>query len=129
MMEESVLLASATAYMDMSRDSANLEVQQTNIRVLQRTLKDTRNRFSAGQVTATDVAQAEAQLAAGEANLHAAESTLMTTRANYRRLIGVDPANLAPASPVDRLSPTNLNAAIAVGSAGESIGDRSVVWR
>ncbi len=117
MMEESVLLAAATAYMDMSRDSANLEVQQTNIRVLQRTLKDTNNRFSAGQVTATDVAQAEAQLAAGEANLHAAESTLMTTRANYRRLIGVEPANLAPASPVDRLSPTTLNAAIAVGSA------------
>ena len=117
MMEESVLLAAATAYMDMSRDSANLEVQQTNIRVLQRTLKDTNNRFSAGQVTATDVAQAEAQLAAGEANLHAAELTLMTTRANYRRLIGVEPANLAPASPVDRLSPTTLNAAIAVGSA------------
>ena len=46
-----------------------------------------------------------------------AESTLMTTRANYRRLIGVEPANLAPASPVDRLSPTTLNAAIAVGSA------------
>ena len=73
MMEESVLLAAATAYMDMSRDSANLEVQQTNIRVLQRTLKDTNNRFSAGQVTTTDVAQAEAQLAAGEASLHAAE--------------------------------------------------------
>ena len=117
MMEESVLLAAATAYMDMSRDTANLEVQQTNIRVLQRTLKDTRNRFSAGQVTATDVAQAEAQLAAGEANLHAAESTLMTTRANYHRLVGVEPNNLAPAAPVDRLSPNNLNAAIAVGSA------------
>ncbi len=117
MMEESVLLAAATAYMDMSRDSANLEVQQTNIRVLQRTLKDTNNRFSAGQVTTTDVAQAEAQLAAGEATLHAAESTLMTTRANYRRLVGVEPNNLAPATPVDRLSPTTVNAAIAVGSA------------
>jgi outer membrane protein len=116
-MEESLLLAAATAYMDMSRDTANLEVQQNNIRVLQRTLKDTRNRFDAGQVTATDVAQAEAQLAAGEANLHAAESTLMTTRANYRRLIGVEPANLAPAAPVDRLSPSTLNAAITVGTA------------
>jgi outer membrane protein len=117
MMEESVLLGAATAYMDMSRDTANLEVQQNNIRVLQRTLKDTHNRFDAGQVTATDVAQAEAQLAAGEASLHAAESTLMTTRANYRRLIGVEAANLAPAAPVDRLSPTTLNVAIAVGSA------------
>jgi outer membrane protein len=116
-MEESVLLAAATAYMDMSRDTANLEVQQNNIRVLQRTLKDTQNRYAAGQVTATDVAQAEAQLAAGEASLHAAESTLMTTRANYRRLIGVDPSNLAPTSPVDRLAPTTLDAAIAVGTA------------
>jgi outer membrane protein len=117
MMEESVLLSAASAYMDVSRDTANLEVQQNNIRVLQRTLKDTRNRFAAGQVTATDVAQAEAQLAAGEATLHAAESTLMTTRANFRRIIGVDPANLAAASPVDRLAPTTLNAAVAVGAA------------
>ena len=116
-MEESILLAAATAYMDVSRDTANLEVQQNNIRVLQRTLKDTRNRFAAGQVTPTDVAQAEAQLAAGEASLHGAESTLMTTKANYRRIIGVDPANLAPASPVDRLAPTTLNAAVAVGIA------------
>ena len=116
-MEESTLLAAATAYMDVSRDTANLEVQQNNVRVLQRTLKDTRNRFAAGQVTATDVAQAEAQLAAGEASLHGAESTLMTTKANYRRIIGVDPANLAPASPVDRLAPTTLNAAVAVGIA------------
>jgi len=117
MMEESILLAAATAYMDMSRDTANLEVQQNNVRVLQRTLKDTQNRFAAGQVTTTDVAQSEAQLAAGEANLHAAESTLMTTRANYRRVIGVEPSNLAPASSVDRLSPTTLSAAITVGMA------------
>jgi outer membrane protein len=116
-MEESVLLSAATAYMDVSRDTANLEVQQNNIRVLQRTLKDTRNRFTAGQVTSTDVAQAEAQLAGGEAALHGAESTLMTTRANFRRVIGVEASNLAPASPIDRLAPTTLNAAITVGTA------------
>jgi outer membrane protein len=117
MMEESVLLAAASIYMDVSRDSANLEVQQNNVRVLQRTLTDTKNRYSAGQVTSTDVAQAEAQLAAGEATLHAAESTLMTTRANYRRIIGVEPENLAAASPVDRLAPSTLNSAIALGIA------------
>jgi len=123
MMEESVLLSAATVYMDVSRDTANLEVQRNNIRVLERTLKDTRNRFEAGQVTDTDVAQSEAQLAAGEATLHAAESTLMTTRANYRRIIGVDPANLTAATPVDRLSPSTLNAAVAAGVAeNPSIG-------
>jgi outer membrane protein len=117
MLEQSVLLSAATVYMDMSRDAANLEVQQNNLRILDRTLKDTRNRFSAGQVTLTDVAQAEAQLAAGEASLHAAESTLMTTKANYRRIIGNDPTNLAPAAPVDRLAPPAMNAAIALGAA------------
>ncbi len=74
-MEQSVLLAAATVYMDVSRDSANLEVQQNNVLVLQRTLQDTRNRFAAGQITSTDVAQSEAQLAAAEATMHAAEST------------------------------------------------------
>jgi outer membrane protein len=115
MMEQSVLLSAASIYMDVSRDSANLDVQQNNVKVLQRTLADTRNRFQAGQVTSTDVAQSEAQLAAGEASLHAAESTLMTTRANYRRIIGVEPESLAPASSVDRLAPSTLSAAVAAG--------------
>ena len=115
MMEQSVLLAAATVYMDVSRDTANLQVQENNVRVLERTLQDTRNRFAAGQVTSTDVAQAEAQLAAGQATLSTVQSTLMTTRANYRRIIGVEPTNLAPATPVDRLAPPTLGAAIAVG--------------
>ena len=41
MLEQSVLLSAATVYMDMSRDAANLEVQQNNLRILDRTLKDT----------------------------------------------------------------------------------------
>jgi outer membrane protein len=117
MMEQSVLLSAATVYMDVSRDAANLGVQQNNVRVLERTLTDTRNRFTAGQVTDTDVAQSEAQLAGGQATLHAAEATLTTTRANYRRIIGEEPADLAAASAVDRLSPPTLNAAIAAGIA------------
>ncbi len=115
MMEQSVLLAAATVYMDVSRDTANLQVQENNVRVLERTLQDTRNRFTAGQVTSTDVAQAEAQLAAGQATLSAAQSTLMTTRANYRRIIGVEPTNLEPATPVDRLAPSTLSTAITLG--------------
>jgi outer membrane protein len=115
MMEQSVLLSAATSYMDVSRDTANLELQRNNVRVLQRTLKETQDRFNFGEVTRTDVAQAEAQLAAGEATLHSAEATLMTTRANYHRIIGIDPKDLAPAAPVDHLSPPALNAAIALG--------------
>jgi len=117
MMEESVLLSAATVYMDVSRDSANLEVQQSNVRVLEHTLTDTRNRFAAGQVTTTDVAQAEAQLAGGQATMHGAESTVMTTRANYRRIIGVEPTTTVPASSVDRLAPPTLDSSIALATA------------
>ena len=65
-MEQSVLLAAATIYMDYLRDAAILEVQRSNTHVLELTLKQTRDRYSAGLVTPTDVAQSEAQLAAGQ---------------------------------------------------------------
>jgi outer membrane protein len=84
-MEQQVLLSAATAYMDVLRDTANLEVQRTNVRVLDETLKQTRDRFNVGEVTRTDVAQAEAQLAAGQSAVATAESTLNTSRAAYRQ--------------------------------------------
>jgi outer membrane protein len=114
-LEQTVLLTAATTYMDVLRDTANLEVQRNNVRVLQETLKQTRDRFEVGEVTRTDVAQAEAQLAAGQSSMLAAESTLTTSKANYRQVIGVEPVNLAPGSPVDRFSPRTLPAAVDQG--------------
>lgn len=111
-LEQSVLLAAATIYMDYLRDAAIVEVQRTNVRVLEETLKQTRDRFNVGEVTRTDVAQSEAQLASGRTQLLSAESNLTTTRANFRRIIGNDPGQLAPGSPVDRYLPTSLSAAI-----------------
>src|SRR5262249_45322595 len=90
-LEQSVLLSGATIYMDFLRDSANVEVQRSNVRVLEQTLKQTKDRFNVGEVTRTDVAQSEAQLAAGKTQLLTAESTLTTTRANFRRIIGSEP--------------------------------------
>jgi len=113
LIEQSVLLSAASVYMDVLRDTANLELQRNNVRVLRQTLKVTQDRYDAGAVTATDVDQAQAQLAAAEASLHSAESTLMTTSANYRRIIGNEPQNLLAAMPVDRFSPRKLEAAIA----------------
>ncbi len=103
-LEQSVLLAAATIYMDYLRDAAIVEVQRNNTRVLEQTLKQTRDRFNVGEVTRTDVAQSEAQLAAGRTQQLTAESNLTTTRANFRRIIGNDPQALAPGSPVEPLS-------------------------
>jgi outer membrane protein len=114
-LEQSVLLSAATIYMDYLRDAAIVEVQKNNVRVLDQTLKQTQDRFNVGEVTRTDVAQSEAQLAAGRTQLLTAESNLTTTRANFRRIIGTDPTSLAPGSPVDRFLPKTLQSSVNLG--------------
>jgi outer membrane protein len=114
-LEQTVLLAAATIYMDYLRDAAIVEVQRSNVRVLEQTLKQTKDRFNVGEVTRTDVAQSEAQLAAGRTQQLTAESNLTTTRSNFRRIIGNEPQNLAPGSPVDRFLPSTLPNAVDLG--------------
>src|SRR5436309_4468795 len=95
--------------MNVLRDTAILDLQRRNVQVLQEQLKQARDRFNVGEVTRTDVAQAEArQVLAAEANLKASQAT-------YRRVIGVEPVNLRPGMPVDRLSPRSLDASVDVG--------------
>jgi outer membrane protein len=113
--EQQVLLDAATAYMNLLRDTAILALNRSNVEVLTEQLKQTRDRFNVGEVTRTDVAQAESRLAAGRSALLGAESNYTTSRANYRRIIGVEPGQLAPGTPVDRLSPRTILAAIAQG--------------
>jgi outer membrane protein len=113
-LEQTVLLSAATIYMDYLRDSAIVEVNKSNVRVLEQTLKQTRDRFNVGEVTRTDVAQSEAQLAAGKTQELTAEANLVTTRSNFRRIIGNEPENLAPGSPVDRYLPPSLPGAVEI---------------
>src|SRR5712672_3689072 len=114
-LEQSVLLSAATIYMDYLRDAAIVEVQKSNVRVLEQTLKQTKDRFNVGEVTRTDVAQSEAQLAAGKTQLLTAEANLVTTRSNFRRIIGNEPEAIAPGSPVDRYLPGTLPGAVELG--------------
>ena len=110
--EQTILLNAATAYMNLLRDAALLELQRNNVKVLEATLRQTRDRFTAGEVTRTDLAQAESSLAAGRSSLHAAESNYITSKSAYVQVIGVEPGRLANASPVDRLFPSTLAAAL-----------------
>jgi outer membrane protein len=110
--EQTVLLSAATAYVNLLRDAALLELQRNNVKVLEATLRQTRDRFTAGEVTRTDLAQAESSLAAGRSSLHTAESNYVTSKATYVQVIGVEPGKLASATPVDRFSPPTLGAAL-----------------
>ena len=114
LLEGTVLLSAATIYMDYLRDAAIVEVQRSNTLVLEQTLRQTRDRYGVGQVTPTDVAQAEAQLAAGKSQQLTAEATLVTTASNFRRITGIEPSGLTPGSPVDRFLPRNEASSIAL---------------
>jgi outer membrane protein len=110
--EQTVLLDGATAYMNVMRDSAILDLQRRNVQVLQEQLKQTRDRFNVGEVTKTDVAQAEARLAASQSQVLGAEANWRASQAAYRRIIGAEPVNLRSAMPVDRFSPRSLEASV-----------------
>jgi outer membrane protein len=114
--EQTVLLNAVTAYMNLLRDGAILDLQRRNVEVLQEQLRQTRDRFNVGEVTRTDVAQAESRLAAGRSQVLIAEANYKASVATYRQVIGSEPGRLTPASPVDRFSPHNLASAIAVAS-------------
>ncbi len=115
--EQSVLLSAATAYMNLLRDNAILDLQRRNVEVLQEQLRQTRDRFNVGEVTRTDVAQAESSLAAGRSQVLTAEANATSSAATYRQVIGVSPGKLSAAAPVDRFSPHGVQQAVGVGIA------------
>jgi outer membrane protein TolC len=89
--EQNTLLNAATAYMNLLQTAAILELQRSNVIVLETMLQQTRDRFSNGEVTRSDVAQAESSLAAGKSQRAVAESNYIMSKAQYRQVIGVDP--------------------------------------
>src|SRR5438067_10423882 len=92
--ETTVFQAVAQAYLDVVRDQTLVEVNRNNEQVLRRQLEATQDRFRVGEVTRTDVAQAESSLAQATANRISSEGTLEISRASYTRAVGHPPGRL-----------------------------------
>jgi len=109
--EQTVLLDTATAYSDLVQAQAALDVQRNNEAVLRRQLQATQDRFNVGEVTRTDVSQAEASLASAIASRIEAEGTLRSNRATFERYVGRPPGMLeTPTVPAGL--PTSMQDAI-----------------
>jgi len=98
--EGDVFTQTVSAYMDVIRDRAIVELNQNNVKVLTTNLEATRDRFEIGDLTRTDVAQSEARLQLGRSQLATAEGRLASSEATYRAVIGRQPAQLAPPPPL-----------------------------
>jgi outer membrane protein len=111
---QGVLLDAVTAYANVLANQSLVESQRVNVTFLRETLASTKKRLDAGDVTPTDVAQAEARLSRGLADLNAAEVGLAISQALYAQVIGVPPGKLAPADTIDRLMPRSRDEALAI---------------
>ncbi len=98
--EQTVMLNVITAYMNVVEYKAVLALSINNEQVLQRQLDATNDRFRVGEVTRTDVAQAESRLSAAHADRTQAEGNLRAAVANYINVVGHAPENLVAPPPV-----------------------------
>ena len=93
--EQSILLDTVTAYMDVLRFLSEIELSRSSERVVRRQLQAAMDRLEVGEVTRTDVAQAEARLAQAGAERVAAEGGMMSARAMYQQVTGQVPSTLS----------------------------------
>ncbi|MDP7345403.1 MAG: TolC family protein, partial [Alphaproteobacteria bacterium] len=114
--EQSVLRDAATAFVDVVRNQAVLELNIKNEQRLARQLEATRDRFRVGDDTRTDVSQAESRLSSSRADRLQAQGDLEISRAVYRTLVGEAPGRLSAPTPLGAL-PSSWEEAVAISVA------------
>ena len=110
--EQDTLLAAATSYMNVLRDTAILGLLYNNVLVLQEQLRQVKARYNSGDLTQTDVAQTDSNLSTARANHAIGTSNLQNSMAAYRQVIGREPRRLDPAKSLEYLLPKRLQDAI-----------------
>ena len=98
--EQQVLQSTIEGYVGVIRDQELLRLNINNEQVLTEQLRATSERFRVGEITRTDVAQAESRLAAARASRTQAEGNLQISRATFQRLVGYAPQKLTPPQPL-----------------------------
>ena len=105
--EQNILLSAATAYFNLMRDLAIVELNENNLSIFRKKLVETRNRFQVGEGTRTLVAFAEAGVSAAQTLLASARAQKVASQAAYRKVIGRDPIGRLSFPPLPKL-PKNI---------------------
>ncbi|MDX2233411.1 MAG: TolC family outer membrane protein [Hyphomonadaceae bacterium] len=111
--EQSVLLQVISAYVTVQRDAESVRIRENNVRLLERQLQASKDRFEVGEITRTDVAQSEARLSGALAGLAGARANYEASLADYVRVVG-QPANALEPAPAAVGLPATLDEAVAI---------------
>lgn len=117
LVEQDVLQRTAQAYFDVVRDTAVYDATKNNLEVLLRQKREAELRFEVGEVTKTDVAQADARLAQSRAQLTTAQARLAVSRASFAEIVGQSPETLE-SNPALPPTPGSLDEAQSIASQG-----------
>ena len=108
--EQDLLLNAATKFLTVMENQAVLDLNVRNEEVLRRQLEATVDRFRVGEITRTDVSQAEARLAGTTAARLKSLGDLKISKAGYVNVIGEAPGKLITPKALSDL-PKNLEEA------------------
>jgi outer membrane protein len=115
--EEQSFIDTVNAYVNVIQNQQLLALQVSNEQVLTEQLRATNDRFRVGEITRTDVAQAEAALAGATAQREVAEGNLQTARATFQRVVGyLPPGDLIEPQPLRLPVKSQQEAAAMAGS-------------
>jgi outer membrane protein len=115
--EEQSFIDTVNAYVNVIQNQQLLALQVSNEQVLGEQLRATNDRFRVGEITRTDVAQAEAALAGATAQREVAAGNLQTARATFQRVVGyLPPGDLIEPQPIRLPVKTQQEAAAMAGS-------------
>lgn len=112
--EQTVLTSVVSAYVNLLRDQALVQLNRSSEQVLRSELEATWDRFQLGAATRTDIAQAESRVSAAAASRIQSEGQLQSSIATYWRVLGQAPANIEAPDPLAGL-PDTLERSIAIG--------------
>lgn len=112
--EQDILLAATVAFFDIKEATERVALQQNSVELLTQERQAAQDRFDVGEITVTDVALADAQLAQTQAGLASAQGDLEIAREAYLAATGRFPARLDAPPPLPRL-PANVDEARAIG--------------
>ena len=104
--EQSILLRTVEAFMNVRRDQDFVRLARNNVRVLREQVRAAKDRFEVGEVTRTDVSQAEARLAAALSGLEANKGALKRAVDSYVAVVGIAPINLRTPPPAPKIPAT-----------------------
>lgn len=124
--EQTVLLDTVTAYMDVIRDRKIVALRRNNLQFLRGELKATRARQRQGDLSKTDVAQARTRVFEGEADLAQAEADVDVSEATFQAVVGRHPGALTPPLLPSALIPASLDAALQLAESANPLIVRAV---